>query len=84
MAEALQRAILLALSQEPGPMSLPKLGKRMGLGASVLMRALAAMGTAPLAGQPGPGWVTVSLQDARWTVALTDAGRRVGAEPAHG
>ncbi|MBC7683345.1 MAG: hypothetical protein H7172_13530 [Ferruginibacter sp.] len=65
-------------------MSLPKLGKRLGLGVSVLMRALAMMGDASLGGQPGPGWATVTLQDGRWMAALTDAGRRFCAESAHG
>ncbi len=83
MSDALNHAILLALSQEPAPMSLPKLGKRLGLGASVLMRALATMGDARLGGRSGPGWVTVRLQDERWTAALTDAGRRFCAETLH-
>lgn len=84
MEEELNRAMLLALSEASEPMSLPKLGKRLGLGASVLMRALAMMGDASLGGQPGPGWVTVTLQDGRWMAVLTDTGRRFCAESAHG
>ena len=82
VAEALNQAILAVLQQATAPMSLPRLGKRLGLGASVLMRALTLMGDASLGGQPGPGWVQVVLKDARWTVGLTDAGRSFCAEQA--
>ncbi|WP_394787555.1 hypothetical protein [Rhodoferax sp.] len=84
MAEELNRAILAALAQETEAISLPKLGKRLGLGASVLMRALTMMGDASLGDQPGPGWVTLSLQDERWMASLTEAGRRLCADLAHG
>ena len=84
VAEALNQAILAVLQQETEPMSLPRLGKRLGLGVSVLMRALTLMGDASLGGQAGPGWVQVILQDERWTVSLTEAGRRFCAEQAHG
>lgn len=80
----LHRAILLALLPEADPISLPRLGKRLGLGASVLMRALTLMGDASLGGQPGPGWVTLRLEDERWMAALTDAGRSFCAEALHG
>jgi hypothetical protein len=80
----LHRGILLALLPEAEPISLPRLGKRLGLGASVLMRALTLMGEASLGGQPGPGWVTLRLEDERWMAALTEAGRRFCAEASHG
>ena len=80
----LHRAILLALLPEADPISLPRLGKRLGLGASVLMRALTLMGDASLGGQPGPGWVTLRLEDERWMAALADAGRSFCAEALHG
>ncbi|MET0335508.1 MAG: hypothetical protein ABW190_14650 [Rhizobacter sp.] len=57
-------------------MSLPRLGKRLGLGASVLMRQLSLMGPATLGGVPGPGWVSLNRVDDRWVATLTDAGRR--------
>lgn len=82
--DALHQAILLALLPEPEPISLPRLGKRLGLGASVLMRALTLMGEASLGGQPGPGWVTLRLEDERWMAGLTEAGRRFCAEALHG
>ncbi|MDQ7974044.1 MAG: hypothetical protein REJ24_15845 [Rhodocyclaceae bacterium] len=71
-------AILRALAEDPGPagMSLPRLGKRLGQGASVLLRQLARMGDAPVGGVAGPGWVRVVREDDRWTVHLTDAGRQ--------
>jgi len=65
---------LAAAPADPG-MSLPRLGKRLGLGASVLMRSLSAMGHARIGGVEGPGWVRVTQVDERWTAVLTDVGR---------
>ena len=75
--DELSAAILLALAEAPGEagMSLPRLGKRLGLGVSVLMRALSAMGSARIGSTAGPGWVRVTQHEDRWTAALTDAGR---------
>ena len=69
-------AILRELAQEPEGrgMSLPRLGKRLGLGASVLMRHLTLMGDAALGGQLGPGWVRVVQADDRWVAHLTEEG----------
>jgi FdhD protein len=39
------------------------------------MRCLALMGDVPVAGMPGPGWVSLQHQDGRWMVALTGSGR---------
>jgi FdhD protein len=76
--DELSAAILQALAEAPGPdgMSLPRLGKRLGQGASVLLRHLALMGDAPVGGVAGPGWVRVVREDDRWVVHLTDAGRQ--------
>ena len=70
-------AILRELASTPGEagMSLPRLGKRLGLGASVLMRALSAMSHARIGGIDGPGWVRVTQVDERWIATLTEAGR---------
>jgi hypothetical protein len=75
--DELSTAILRELAAAPGVagMSLPRLGKHLGLGASVLMRALSGMGHARIGGVHGPGWVRVTQQDERWTAALTEAGR---------
>ena len=75
--DALPAAILRELATAPNDagMSLPRLGKHLGLGASVLMRTLSAMGHARLGGVDGPGWVRVTQIDDRWTAALTQAGR---------
>ena len=75
--DALPAAILRELATAPNDagMSLPRLGKHLGLGASVLMRALSAMSHARLGGVDGPGWVRVTQIDDRWTAALTQAGR---------
>ena len=75
--DALSAAILRELVIAPGDagMSLPRLGKRLGLGASVLMRALSAMGHARIGGVEGPGWVRVKQLEERWNAALTQAGR---------
>jgi hypothetical protein len=74
-------AILRELASAPGDagMSLPRLGKHLGLGASVLMRALSAMGHARIGGVEGPGWVRVTQEEDRWTAALTEAGRAFSA-----
>lgn len=76
-ADAFSIAILRALAEAPGEgcMSLPRLGKRLGQGASVVMRQLTLMGDAALGGVRGPGWVRVVQLDDRWVAHLTDAGR---------
>jgi len=75
--DELTAAILGELAQAPGDagMSLPRLGKHLGLGVSVLMRCLATLGPARIGGVDGPGWVRVTQHDERWTAALTEAGR---------
>ncbi|APW43821.1 hypothetical protein [Rhodoferax saidenbachensis] len=81
--DALQRALLAALAEETTPQSVPRLGKRLGQGASVVMRALTLMGSSALGGQAGPGWVQVELVDERWMAALTEEGRRHVAQHLH-
>lgn len=78
-ADAFAAAILRALAEAPGEggMSLPRLGKRLGQGASVVMRQLTLMGDATIGGTRGPGWVRVVQLDDRWVAHLTDAGRAV-------
>ena len=73
----LPAAILRELAAAPGDagMSLPRLGKHLGLGVSVLMRALSAMSHARIGGVDGPGWVRVVQVEERWTAVLTEAGR---------
>lgn len=75
--DELSAAILRELAAAPGDagMSLPRLAKHLGLGVSVLMRALSTLGHARIGGVDGPGWVRVTQQEDRWTAALTDAGR---------
>ncbi|APW37092.1 hypothetical protein RD110_07695 [Rhodoferax koreense] len=76
MADAFTVAILQALAESSEPVSLPRLGKRLGLGASVLLRRLHLMSEATIGGQPGPDWLRVESLDGRWMVHLTEAGRR--------
>ena len=75
--DELSVAILRELALAPGAtgMALPRLGKHLGLGASVLMRALSAMSHARIGGVDGPGWVRVTQVEERWNAALTEAGR---------
>ena len=75
--DELSVAILRELAAAPGEagMSLPRLGKHLGLGASVLMRSLAAMTHARIGGVEGPGWVRVTQVEERWNATLTLAGR---------
>lgn len=84
-ADSFSIAILRALAEAPGEggMSLPRLGKRLGQGASVVMRQLTLMGDAAIGGVRGPGWVRVVQLDDRWVAHLTDTGRAVvGSLPA--
>ncbi len=83
MLTDVQQTLLLALYREAKPVSLPKLGKQLGVSGSVVMRALAPLGEAAIAGQPGPGWVRLDMADARWTASLTEAGRAQCAEQHH-
>ena len=80
--DALALGILRELAAEPesaGGMSLPRLGKRLGQNASVLMRVLALMGDAAIGGVPGPGWTRLEQQEGRWLVHLTPEGRALAA-----
>lgn len=76
--EPLAWSILRALAQAHGEsgagMSLPRLGKRLGQGVSVLMRQLTLMSDAAIGGQQGPGWVRVVQADDRWTAHITEQG----------
>jgi len=60
--------------------SLPRLSKRLGVGASVVLRELTLLGDAALGGIPGPDWVRVEQDDGRWLVALTLAGQAQAAQ----
>src|SRR6195952_1690966 len=75
--DELSAAILRELAAAPGDagMSLPRLGKHLGLGASVLMRSLSAMSHARIGGVEGPGWVRVTHLEERWNATLTESGR---------
>lgn len=77
-------ALLRVLAESAQPVSVPRLGKRLGLGASVVMRTLTLMGDAVLGGQAGPGWVQLRCEDERWLASLTEAGRQHLAELPHG
>ena len=76
-ARPLAAGILLELADAPPPgvMSLPRLAKRLGVGASVLLRELSLMGDVEIGGQRGPGWVRVERAGDRWLVQLTRSGQ---------
>jgi len=83
-AAPLSTRILQELAAAPadGGMSLPRLGKRLGLNASVLMRELTLMGDAAIGGVRGPGWARVVQLDQRWVAHITPAGRaQLSADP---
>lgn len=61
-------------------MSLPRLRKQVGVGASVVMRRLSALGTHPVGGVPGPSWAELTNDDGRWHLTLTVAGQRAFAD----
>jgi hypothetical protein len=75
--DVLSHAILEVLHASPGPkgVSLPRMGKSLGLGVSVLLRRLHLLSAASIGGQPGPAWVRVEQVDERWNAHLTEAGR---------
>lgn len=77
LLDELTASILRELATAPNDsgMSLPRLGKHLGLGASVLMRQLSLMGLARIGGVEGPGWVRVTQLEDRWVAALTEDGR---------
>ncbi len=70
-------ALLQALAAQPAGqcVSLPRLGKQLGQGSSVLLRWLSLMGDAVVGGEAGPGWVVLAQADGRWVAQLTEAGR---------
>jgi hypothetical protein len=84
VSDDLSLALLRALSEDAAPVSIPRLGKRLGVGASVVMRALTLMGDAVLGGQAGPGWVHMRNEEGRWVASLTEAGRQHCAQYHHG
>ena len=83
MSDPLADALLRALAEEGGPVSVVRLGKRLGQGASAVMRALTLMGDAVLGGSAGPGWVALQLHDGRWMAQLTEIGRQHMAQISH-
>lgn len=68
-------AALRALAEEPAgaALSLPRLAKRLGSSASVLLRELNLMSAVALSEHSGPGWVRVWQDGGRWWVALCGA-----------
>lgn len=83
--DALGSRILQALGQAaPQGMSLPRLCKRLGVGASAAMRCLSALGDQSVGGVPGPGWTQLLGEGGRWTVTLTAAGQQALAQMADG
>lgn len=80
-AGSLAAALLLALAEEgvDQPVSLPRLGKRLQQGVSVLLRELTMMGSARIGPRTGPGWVAVAQDGDRWLARLTPAGAEVAA-----
>lgn len=66
---------LLADAPPPGGVSLPRIGKKLGLSASVLLRHLTLIGDARIGDRAGPGLVRVEQNEERWVVFLTEAGR---------
>ena len=69
-----------APSGETAGMSLPRLGKRLGQSASVLVRELTHLSDATLAGQRGPGWARVVQEEGRWVAHITAEGLAVARE----
>jgi hypothetical protein len=80
----LAHAILSELAAVPDGMSLQRLCKRTGLRMSILLRALAWMGSEAIGALHGRGWLTV-IRDREPTLArITPAGRQYLSEAARG
>jgi FdhD protein len=77
--DPLASQILQMLAAEQAPVSLPRLGKQLGQSGSVLMRQLALMGSASIAGQAGPEWVDLRQEDGRWVARITPHGLEAAA-----
>ncbi|WP_420225259.1 hypothetical protein [Pigmentiphaga litoralis] len=73
-------ALLAILQEYPTGVSLPKLSKRLGERASVVLRALALMGDG-FGNRRGPGWVRVEQTDGVWNITITPAGRQALQQP---
>ncbi|MCW0370758.1 hypothetical protein NB688_001593 [Xanthomonas sacchari] len=67
--------LLHLLADAPEGMALARVCKRLDVRMSVLLRTLAWLGDAELAGQPGPGWVRVERRGEREIAVLAEAGR---------
>ena len=84
-SDALSGRILQALGQvAPQGMSMPRLCKQLGVGASAALRCLSALGDQPVGGVPGPGWTQLREEGGRWTVTLTAAGQQALAQSVGG
>lgn len=77
--EAQTRALLaLLLERDPEPVALARLGKRLQMPMSALLRLIAALGEQPLGpSHPAPGWVVLAQHDGRPLLAqLSPVGRQ--------
>ncbi|MCU7371901.1 hypothetical protein PEC18_13800 [Paucibacter sp. O1-1] len=71
---------LAEFDQENGGrgVALTRIGKRLGLNVSLLMREYTQLSDARLGGVAGPGWVRLACDEegsGRWLVHLTEQGR---------
>lgn len=67
-------ALLRALAADGGEVSLPRLGKRLGVRMSVLLRLLSALGNVPIGNIPALGYVIVLGDGERQFARISDAG----------
>lgn len=76
--DALLRLLLeLDTGGAGGAVALTRLAKRLDERVSVLLRRCTALSDAVIGGVAGPGWLVLDVDDGgRWTVRLTEAGRR--------
>lgn len=63
-------AVVQELARHDQPISSARLGKALGLRASMLLRALAYLGEAEIAGEPGLGWVRQEQDGDRLMLSL--------------
>ncbi len=68
-------ALLRALAEDGGEVSLPRLCKRLGLRMSALLRLLAVLGETGIGDAPAAGYVAVRADGERQLARITDRGR---------
>ncbi|PXX47213.1 formate dehydrogenase accessory sulfurtransferase FdhD [Undibacterium pigrum] len=77
LQDKLSLELMAELSNHTGAVSLPRLGKRLGVRQSSLLRCIAYLGEQSMGQHQGAGWVRLEQDGERSMLSLTEAGRQV-------